>query len=289
MAQAVNHRGVIEEEAAQAMTRDDVAVTDDAFISADRERLTELQAELNPVSPPLVLGPTTGSVRHGTAERKSAEQTSVSPARSTKRAASCDSDKRGQKSPERRTVRLPLKPMKPGEFKYKLSEAESKPVETETVSAEDPIETMNKKVAKAMANNFDLVQRVNDLDQRLGSLEKTVISNGTNILEKVNELDEFRIDLSERITELCLLIKGGNTPKSADKDRPPTYQINTPTLSQPPPGIDSKTTGNMNPFAIGSHATAPEVQASRCAALWEWMTSLVLLLSPCLRLHRLQT
>ena len=63
MAQAVNHRGVIEEEAAQAMTRDDVAVTDDAFISADRERLTELQAELNPVSPPLVLGPTTGSVR----------------------------------------------------------------------------------------------------------------------------------------------------------------------------------------------------------------------------------
>ena len=69
MAQAVNHRGVLEAEAAQAMTRDDVAITDNAFISADRERLTELQTELNPVSPLLVLGPTTGSVRHGSGTR----------------------------------------------------------------------------------------------------------------------------------------------------------------------------------------------------------------------------
>ena len=66
MSQAVNHRGVHEAEAAQAtaMTRDDEAVTDNAFITADRDRLAELQAELNPVSPPMVLGPMTGSVRH---------------------------------------------------------------------------------------------------------------------------------------------------------------------------------------------------------------------------------
>ena len=69
MSQAVNHRGVHEAEAAQAMTRDDVAVTDNAFISADRDRLAELQAELNPVSPPLVLGPMTGSVRQGWVEK----------------------------------------------------------------------------------------------------------------------------------------------------------------------------------------------------------------------------
>ena len=208
MAQAVNHRGVHEAEAAQTMTRDDEAVADNTFISADRERLSELQAELTLVPPSLVLVSPTGSVRHGTAERDSAEQTSVSPARSMKRAASCDSAERGRKSPERRipqgTVRLPLTPMKPSEFRYKLSEADSKPAETETASAEDPIEAMNKKVIKAMADNFDLVQRVNDLDQRLGRIEKTVVGNGANILETINALDDFRIDLSERLTELSL-------------------------------------------------------------------------------------
>ena len=257
MAQAVNHRGVLEAEADHTTTRNDEAVTDNTFISADRSRLSELQAELSPVNPAMVLGPTTGSVRHGIAERDQAGRTSVSPARSAKRAASCDSAERVRKSPERRTTYLPLQPMKPSEFRYQLSATDSKPAETNTVSPEDPIEAVNKKVNKAAADNFELVQRVNDLDQRLGSLEKTVISNGASVLEKVNELDDFRIELSERMTELCLLLKGSATHKTADKDQPPTYQISTPTPSRLPPGIDPKATGNTNPFAIGGHAAAP--------------------------------
>ena len=66
MAQAVNHRGVLEAEVDHTTTRNDEAVTDNTFISADRSRLSELQAELSPVYPAMVLGPTTGSVRHDT-------------------------------------------------------------------------------------------------------------------------------------------------------------------------------------------------------------------------------
>ena len=73
--QAINHRGVQEEvpvvtgEAAQISTRNDDSAN--AFIAADRDRLSELQAELPPVSPSLVMGSPAGPVRQAASERSS--------------------------------------------------------------------------------------------------------------------------------------------------------------------------------------------------------------------------
>ena len=148
---------------------------------------------------------------------------------------------------------MALTPMEPRDFRHKLSDIDPKPVETVTIPNEEQVKTLEN---KTINNNFDLLQRVNDLDRKFATLEKTVVDNGVNIVEKISSLEGFRIQLPERLNELSLLIKGINPPKSTEQ--PPTFQICTPITSQSPPGIGREPTDSKNPFAIGGSETTPQ-------------------------------
>ena len=202
---SASHRGILE---SPSVTGDETVVaarddeTADTFVTADRARVQELQSELPPVSStPLVMSPDQAA-RHGNAERNSAGQRSVSPARSMKRAASAEATRRS--GPDIAAMPASLTTTGPNDLKYKLSDRKDKPASSEAVTLEDQVTTLETKNAK---DNFEMVQRVNDLDRKLIDLEKTVVGNGVTIVDKISTLEQSCISLSERMTELSLIMR----------------------------------------------------------------------------------